>query len=580
MARDQHRGGTYVHAPGQALNRLAFIRRVLADSQLRRVEFGIVAFSMSENGTWLAITVFAYQRGGVREAGIVAFIQLVPAALIAPFLAFAADRFRRDKVLAAGFVVQAVAFGLTAFAMWGGLPPAIVYLAAMSSAVAETVTRPSAAAVLPSLADSPSSLTAANVVASLAEQTGMFLGPAGAGFLLATSSPASVFMVASVLMALTAAMTTSLQLRPTAADASGDETVTASLVELSAGIGLVVRDKRTRMLVGLMVLIFMVVGALDVAFVAIAIDLVHRSEATAGLFATALGFGGAIGAAASVGLVGRRRLTWPLAFGVFAGGVAVAAMAFSPPVAVLVVLFAINGSGSAIADIAGRTMLQGMSPDDVLARVFGVLESLTMAALAAGSLIFSLLTVAVGIEGALAIIGLILPLALVLRLPQLLAIDAARPLVDPTLLRLVRDVPIFAPLPAYTVEQLIVNFVPGGHPADSELIRRGDPGSRFFLVTGGTAQVEVSDGSWLSLGPGQYFGEIALLRDAPRNANVRSGPDGLKVLTLERDVFLAAVTGHPRSLSRVETEARNRHGGTAGPRPGRHGPNHEDDQRC
>jgi MFS family permease len=61
--------------------------------------------------------MYAYDRGGVEEAGIAAVVLLAPALLVAPLAAFAADRFESGRVLAVGYAVQATAMLLAALAI-------------------------------------------------------------------------------------------------------------------------------------------------------------------------------------------------------------------------------------------------------------------------------------------------------------------------------------------------------------------------------------------------------------------------------------------------------------------------------
>jgi len=88
--------------------------------------------------------------------------------------------------------------------------------------------------------------------------------------------------------------------------------------------------------------------------------------------------------------------------------------------------------------------------------------------------------------------------------------------------------------------------------------RQGEPGDFFYVVRAGRAEV-LQDGRLVrELGAGECFGEIALLRDQPRSATVRSaeGPR-LEVSRLRRTAFLTAVTGYPAAaVSAQELVAR------------------------
>ena len=154
-------------------------------------------------------------------------------------------------------------------------------------------------------------------------------------------------------------------------------------------------------------------------------------------------------------------------------------------------LFAVSGIGFSIATVAGRTLLQRVTPEALLARVFGVLEGLTMFALAIGSVLAGTLIAAFGITWAVIVIGLLVPTLIAFAWVRLGAIDKnARP-IDAEALDLLRRLPIFAPLSALSIERILSELTWLEVPAGDVVIREGDPGDRFYVLAEGRVSVTV-----------------------------------------------------------------------------------------
>jgi CRP-like cAMP-binding protein len=117
---------------------------------------------------------------------------------------------------------------------------------------------------------------------------------------------------------------------------------------------------------------------------------------------------------------------------------------------------------------------------------------------------------------------------------------------------LLRANPIFTPLPVATLERLSHDVVELRVDAGEQIITQGHHGDRFYLIDDGEVDIFENRVLRRTEGPGESFGEIALLRDVPRTATVRANSP-TRLLALDREHFLSAVTGQVRSRTVADT---------------------------
>jgi CRP-like cAMP-binding protein len=99
--------------------------------------------------------------------------------------------------------------------------------------------------------------------------------------------------------------------------------------------------------------------------------------------------------------------------------------------------------------------------------------------------------------------------------------------VDKATVATLQKVPLFAGLDDKELEHIAASMRERRFAAGDTVTQEGAGGAGFFIVEDGTADVTVDGESRGSIGPGDFFGEIALLTDSPRTATIIATTDML-----------------------------------------------------
>jgi MFS family permease len=520
------RGRNIVSALGVALH----------NGDIRRVQVAWGGAIAAEWAHFVALGVYAYEHGGTQAVGVAGLVRLLPAALIAPFAASLGDHFRRERFLLGMTLVGSGALAASAAASFVG-ERTLVFVFAAVIGVSSTLFRPALQALLPSLARTPEELIASNGTTSMVESVGTLVGPVAAGVLVSVASVGVAFAAAGGMLLVSAAL---LRLVRTTGHveltAAAGETVGTAI---AAGLALVARAPRPRLLVGLGVAQAFVRGCLNVLIVVAAFRV--------------LGGGGLIGAVGAMTL-GERRLGATFGLALVFWGLPIMLIAPQPDFAAAIVLLAVVGAANSVEDVAIITLLQRTVPNEFLTRVLGVLWGLAMGGVALGSIAAPAIVDSVGARPAFVVVGSILPVLALATYRRLAEIDRTH--APERTLDLIDGVPMFEPLSIAMKERLAATLVPVSVAAGDVVIRAGDSGDRFYVVDDGELDVDSASRHAVAYS-GDYFGEVALLRDIPRTATVKAAVDS-RLYALRRDAFLAAVTGHPaaHAAGREVAEAR------------------------
>ncbi len=310
-------------------------------------------------------------------------------------------------------------------------------------------------------------------------------------------------------------------------------------------------------------------GALTTFLAVLAIEVLGMGDAGVGVLGAAIGLGGIVGALGALGIGAERRLAVVFAIALVGWGAPIAVIGFVPVTLVAIVALAVVGVANALIDVSGLTLLQRGTSNAGRSAVFAVLEVAASAGVSIGGVLASVLIEVIGIERALVLTGLLLPVVAVVGWPLVRRLDTEG-VVPERQSSLLRRIPLFAMLPLAALERVAsgmheVRFAPG-----ERLMTQGDAGETFVVIERGDVEVAMDGRPHHREGPGTGIGEIALLRSIPRTATV-TALDDVDAWSIDCETFLEAVTGHEGSAAaaREVVESRLHAGaGTGGPGTG------------
>lgn len=570
----------------------AAMAQTFSNTALRRI---FLAAAGSKMGDWafsMASAVYVFGHGGPTAVGVLGVVRYLSIALAAPIASTLADRQDRRKVMIAADVIRFVLVVLAALVVNAGSPPVLFYVLLVLAAVVGTAFLPAERALLPSLTRQPAELIGANVVASTVDSISMFVGPAIAGFLLAIASIPVVFLFNAVSFLWSALVVlripralqlddNDIETPASAAVSSGtghDDSVNpgnpgnpgnlvhsvgaANLPEggdhppdekllrtVTHGFRIIHGSREIRLLVGLYCAQTVVAGASLVFTVSIAFELLKLGNSGIGVLNAIVGIGGVVGGFVALMLAQRGRLATDFGYGVLLWSAPLVFLAVIPRYGMAIALMGCLGLANSIVDTNALTILQRLVPNESMGRVFGAMESALIGAMAVGSLAMPLLLHLVGLRWALTIIGGVIAMVSVVAQPKLRRLD--RTALAPEGLDDLARIPLLSVLPSSVLERLAKGStmmeVATGDPVFSE----GEPGERYYMIVSGEAAVSIRGSRIRTLGAGDAFGEIALLRRIPRTASV-TALSPLVLRAIESEPFVSAVTGHGGAADQAE----------------------------
>ena len=493
---------------------------------------------VSSFGDWLyvlALGILAYEiTGSATVVAVLTFARLLPYAVLLPFSGILADRGNRKVLmisadLGRGACMFGLLFAGSEETLWITYP--VVFLATMFSSLFQ----PAMSSVLPALVGDEEKLVEANSIWSQMDSVSFVLGPALGGVLALLGAPELAFAINGVTFLVSAATLLFVHIPPRETQETMEE---AWLPEMLAGFRFLFRENEgllATLTISFVSLTFVGGGIWTLILVLSERSLGLGTEGS-GFLNSVYGVGGVVGGLAAGYLASRLRLVPAAIWSMAASSVVLLFLGISPAGIVPFVILFVVGMLDIMVDVNGTTIIQTGTPEELLGRVFGAFDAVLIMAMLVGAIIVGPLIEVLGPRAAtvaFAVVGLGVFSACLPRLRRLEGVLGVR--------MFIRKVPVLSGLSHAVLEDLASRMTLEKVPDGTAVVREGEVGDRLYIVKEGEAEVvaQGDDGGEKELATltrNDYFGEIALLRDVPRTATVRSRSP-MELYSLEREDF-------------------------------------------
>jgi predicted MFS family arabinose efflux permease len=545
------------------------LRSVFGNPALRRIELALATSMIGDWAYATAVVVWAYGVGGARLVGIWMAVRYLLMAIVSPIGASLADRLPRKTVLIGSDLIRAALAVVAGVALLVDAPDAVILVVATVLSLIGCIFRPAQMAWMPSLTRRPEELTAANGASSTIESLAFFLGPALGALLVTTTSVQVVFLLNAVTFLVSAVLVWGIRpiAGPTPGDAGGaalgeggadrpadqeqerEREREGMLAEMAGGFRHIARDRDLVMVAILVCAQTVVAGATAVFGVVLAVDILHAGPQGVGIIDSIFGVGAIVGGFYAIARSTRNRLAGDLALGTALWSLPLLLFVVYPSPVTVFAAAILLGFGNPLVDVNFATIVQRLTPDAVLGRVFGAYEGALIAGMAIGSAVTPFLISSLGLRWALAVLALVVGIPALAFIPRCLRLDGT--LRAPEGAALLRGIAIFSPLSPVKLESLAYALTRETAATGTAIVREGDVSDRFLVIVSGRVEV-TKDGEHLRFeGPGEFFGEIGLMRDVARTATVTATED-TTLYSLAREDFLDAVNGVDESLAAAD----------------------------